>query len=250
MKKISAILLALALIVMACVPFSASAADEAFTYKIEVDEVVEGAETIKVTITLVDNDEVYPLNGGFILTYDPEAMEVVIPEGKRGPDADLLTELPNCAVNVMEENVDPEDENSPKVPTGEIKIGFMSELEETETVVFKGTFKLAAAAEVGTEYNFAIESYQLVLYEEGNLSGIDIIAGGAVLADEVTVVAEAAPTTTAAPTTAAPTTAAPTTAAPTTKAPVAGGEATPWALMATVAVAGAALVVLSTKKSK
>lgn len=216
MKKISAIVLAIVLVMMASVPFCASA-DTTFT--VSGGEVTTDVETITVTIGYETSDEI--LNGKYYVTYDPAKLELVVPK--------KTSEMNGIAGATFIPNTD-------KAAEGEFQAGFMvADPMDASGTMATLTFKLLAPA-VGDVYDIALEVTEWAT-QDADLAKGNPIKGAA----QVKVVA---PTTTTTTTT---TTVATTT---TTKKAAAAGEATPWALLATVTVAGAALVVLSTKKSK
>lgn len=245
MKKISAIVLAIALVLMMSVPFTASAAS---TFVAPAVEAEVGATEIAYTVSYEQTD--YIANGKVEIEYDAEKLELVIPtktdrDGNVVDNPDAMGKLPAAVVNAATE--------------GKIIIAFASASPIADTgVVAELVFALKDTAVVGDEIAVKVSTSEWI-DDLGDDYAADVAAaeGKIVVTEKATeapTTTEAAPTTTEAEvtTTEAPatTTAAPTTAAPTTKAPTTAGEATPWALLATVTMAGAALVVLSTKKSK
>ena len=259
MKKFSVIALVCALALMMTVPFSAFA-DEAFTLSVgEVSGKVGDEVTVAIDFAMADG--VYLLNGDFEITYPADKLDLQVPP-KTGL-ADPANKL--CTLTGVTAEVAADEEN------GTIRVSFMDSSAEglanmTEKVLAKLPFVILEEGDI----EIAITTKTLMRTEDG-VTGIDALeeADGTIEAAAVITVEEATTTTTttttvatttttteattAATTTEATTTeatATTTTAATTTKAPTAAGEATPWALLATVTVAGAALVVLSTKKSK
>ncbi len=268
MKKISVIALVCALAMMLTVPFGAFA-DASFAFNAKEVSGKVGDE-VTVAVEFAMGEGVYLLNGDFVINYPADKLDLVVPP-KTGV-ADPVNKL--CTLTGVYVAVNADEDK------GEIKISFADDSAEvlanmTEKVLAKLPFVIKDGAEGKIEV--AINTTTLMRTEDG-ITGIDALAEeGEITATAVINVEKEAVTTTttkatttkatttttkattaattkattkatAAATTAA-TTAAPTTAA-TTKAPTAAGEATPWALLATVTVAGAALVVLSTKKSK
>ena len=251
MKKFSVIALVCALALMLCVPFGAFA-DAAFTLSIgEVSGKVGDEVTVAVDFAMADG--VYLLNGDFEITYPADKLDLQVPP-KTGL-ADPVNKL--CTLTGVTAEVKADEEN------GRILVSFMDSTGEglanmAEKVLMKLPFVILEEGDI----EIGITTKTLMRTTDG-VNGIDALeeADGAIEAAAVITAEEATTTeatttttTTVATTTAATTTAATTTttttAATTTKAPAAAGEATPWALLATVSVAGAALVVLSTKKSK
>lgn len=242
MKKISAIILAVALIVMACVPFCASADDKKVTLSMEKTDITVEDGTFTVVVNYEATGALY--NSGKILVgFDTEKVEII-----PNADGNVFTKAGAIAKGV--------DSVSSSLPSATYKldtsagkgltIAFASagEIESKENVVtLKLRFKEGVTAEENVAFTLKVLEFGTYVDPEVGGTGEDVAASSPVV-DSTVNLAEPTVAPTEAPTTAAPT------EAPTTKAPVAGGEATPWALMATVAVAGAALVVLSTKKSK
>ncbi len=254
MKKISAIVLALALVLMACVPFCASAASDKISFDTQATKNDDGSYTVEITYdaSALEAEDFYLMDGGFFFEYDPAVMTLNVIK-KVSPVSDLSGAIINEKYDDQEgkvfltfAGVDGEDS------VGAL-ISMNFTLKDAETPAEYG-IKLtvdglkaqnpddlsAGTVDLGAEFNEPVEIPDAIVVAAPTTTEAP--------ADPTTTEAPADPTTTEAP--ADPTTAAPTTAAPTTAAPIPGGEATPWALMATVAVAGAALVVLSTKKSK
>lgn len=243
MKKISAIVLAIALVLMMSVPFSASAAT---TFVAPTVEAEVGATEIVYTVGYEQND--YIANGKVEIEYDAEKVELVVPTktdrvtGEEVPNPDVFGKIVDGAV--VNASVE-----------GKVIVAFAKATPIADTgVVAELVFALKDTAVAGDEIAIKVSTPEWI--DDLNEEKCDTVAA----AEGKIVVKEKAEETTTAPTeattvateatTVAPTTAAPTTAAPTTKAPTTAGEATPWALLATVTMAGAALVVLSTKKSK
>lgn len=245
MKKLSAILLAVALVVMACVPFCASADDTTFTFALKEDRLVADENGV-LTVTLKYTTTGEKVYGGKVFF---------------GIDADKVEYVTDANGKTFEDNGDiSEDFDSGKevaecaLPISAVFNG-KSDLGTGITITFANAKALATDSDLmimrlklkdgvsADELKFTVKPIQ---WKVGK-SLKDIVTADTA-ATELT--AKVGPAPTEAPTEAP--TAAPTEAptAGTTKAPNKTGEATPWALMATVAVAGAALVVLTTKKSK
>ncbi len=236
MKKISVIALVCALAMMLTVPFGAFA-DASFAFNAK-DVSGKVGDEVTVAVEFAMGEGVYLLNGDFVISYPADKLDLVVPP-KTGV-ADPANKL--CTLTGVFFEVKADEDK------GEIKINFADSSAEalanmTEKVFAKLPFVIKEGAEGKIEV--AINTTTLMRTEDG-ITGIDALAeeGEITATAVINVEKEAVTTTTTKATTAAPTTAA------TTKAPTAAGEATPWALLATVTVAGAALVVLSTKKSK
>ena len=238
MKKFSVIVLAIALVMMMSVPFTASA-DAPVALSIPNVEVEAG--TTDVTVKVNFETAEYLLDGGFIIEFPADKLElqVAAASGPKDPANDL-SPLPNKQVNANDK------------ANGSILVAFADPDGVTGTgVIAELPFKVVDPAAEG-EYEIKIYADRLVKWVDGAAAGENLVTDEVNFETTGKVIVKAAATQapTEAPTqapTEAPTQAP--TQAP-TKAPSATGEATPWALLATVTVAGAALVVLSTKKSK
>ncbi len=229
MKKVSAIVLAVLMLMMAAVPF-ASAEEEAAVFTMDVSDVAVG--DTEVTVTVNYETALAILNGKMTLTYDATKLEVVVPidEEYDEPDESLIAGKNLSRVGMASVNLDKE---------GEIIVGFVSQEKAIAKsgVAMAVTFKLkgvSAAAEL---------PLKLVVNEWTTAEG-NAVEGKAIEVEDVIAITEPTEAPTAAPTEAP--TAAPT-AAPTEGTP-ATGEATPWALLTVTALAGAALVGLTMKR--
>lgn len=248
MKKFSVIALVCALAVMLCVPFGAFAGAPAFTLS-AADVTGKVGDEVTVEVKFAMDEGMYVMNGGFEINYPADKLDLVIPP-KTGL-ADPVNKLCTLTGVMAEVGVDE--------AKGTILIQFADSSAEalanmTDKVLAKLNFVVLAEGDIAIDV--AVTS--LARTEDG-VTAIDALeeAGEIKAATEVKVEKEVVTTTTTKATTtttkATTTTAKATTTtakATTTKAPTQAGEATPWALLATVSVAGAALVVLSTKKSK
>ena len=250
MKKVSAIVLAVLMLIMAAVPFAASAEDAPVVTLSAADvKLAPGADgTLKVSFDT--GDGFYLINGSVYVIYNADELEVKVPvNGKGKTDYTMLLG----------------DEVSKMVADGNTLTAADDEtLEEGQEAV-----KVAFAASAGiNDTTGTLLNVPVKLKDGVKEATVKVVAGADLSvedADEVTVnavaeeievkVAEEAPvatTTTGAPTTTttAPAPADTTTAAPadnTTAAPEAG-ENTPWALLTVTALAGAALVGLTMKR--
>ncbi len=263
MKKFSVIALVCALAMMLTVPFGAFADEPAFA--LVVDDVTgKVGDEVVVDIAFTMAEGVYVMNGDLTIHYPADELDLVIPPktGLADPVNKLCT-LPVGYVEVMAF----EDK-------GEINIAFADQTAEgLANMVDKVIAKLPFVIKAEGDHSIKVETKTLMRTEDG-ITGIDVLeelgtpdAPGKIEADAVIEAKPAATTTTTTTTTTkatttttkatttttkatTTTTTTKATTAATTKAPTPAGEATPWALLATVSVAGAALVVLSTKKSK
>lgn len=242
MKKISVIALVCALAMMLTVPFGAFA-DAPITVKGTAAVGEDNAVEVVFDYALAADAEYGLANGEFTISFPADKLTLNANSGK---EENAMCKLPGKVVN------------ADKKADGEVVIGFMtSDAYEIMDPAALATLPFIVKDGVTGTIEVVLTFKVLTAYVD-DVNAEDLMANGALTAtatieieaEEEPVVTTTSTTkaTTAAPTTAA-TTAAPTTAA-TTKAPTAAGEATPWALLATVTVAGAALVVLSTKKSK
>lgn len=220
MKKILTMIVAIAMLAMMVMP--ASAADN-FKLTVEGADIAVGATTATVVVKLETTEKL--MDGGVFISYPTDKLELILPEESDDIDDPLgtITEMDNAEVGI---------ENN------QLKVAFMN-----SKGIKAGTHTIATL-NFKVKDSSAAEKIDITVTIDRLMAKGDSDVGNALVDDDnpaapvvgsVNVVA--APSTTEAPTT---------TTAP--NAPT--GEATPWALMATVAVAGAALVVLSTKKSK
>lgn len=233
MKKVSAIVLAVLMLMMVAVPF-ASAEGETAELKVSVPTVTANkGEEIEVPVTF-SNDQKYGLiNGTLKVEYDAEALELIVPVNKR--DTEDLTMIIDDIIALTVEAKQPE--------AGVIDFGFAG---SKGILDFEGTlmtlkFKVLTdevgsyAVKVTAGDDLTFEDIDSATAEAAGDTVKVVIAGG------VGAVAVAEATTTEAPTT---TEAATTTTIPDT----ATGETTPWALLTVTALAGAALVGLTMKR--
>lgn len=241
MKKISVIALVCALAMMLTVPFGAFA-DAPITVKGTATVGEDNAVEVVFDYALAADAEYGLANGEFTISFPADKLTLNANSGK---EENAMCKLPGKVVN------------ADKKADGEVVIGFMtSDAYEIMDPAALATLPFIVKDGVTGTIEVVLTFKVLTAYVD-DVNAEDLMANGAVTATAtieieeeegpvVTTTTTNKDTTTA---TTAATTKAPTTAA-TTKAPTAAGEATPWALLATVTVAGAALVVLSTKKSK
>lgn len=218
MKKVSAIVLAVLMLMMVAVPF-ASAEDAPAVFTIDVSEASVGDSEVTVTVNYETALKI--LNGKLTLTYDAEKLEVVVPIDPEYNEADesLIAGKNLSRVGMAAVNLDKE---------GEIVVGFVS---QDKTIAASGvamtvTFKLKDSSAV------AELPISLVVDEWTTADG-NAVEEAPIKVDGAIKIAEAT-TTEAATTTTIPDTAT--------------GETTPWALLTVTALAGAALVGLTMKR--
>lgn len=237
MKKFSVIALVCALAMMVSVPFGAFA-DAPIAVKGTATVGEDNAVEVVFDYALADNAEYGLANGEFTITFPADKLTLNANSGK---EENAMCKLPGKVVNAE------------KKAEGEVIIGFMTSdayeiMDPAALATLPFTVKEGVTGPIEVVLTFKV----LTAYVD-DVNAEDLLADGALTAtatieiegeeEPVATTTEAEATTTTTTTTAAP-------AATTTKAPSTTGEATPWALLATVTVAGAALVVLSTKKSK
>lgn len=244
MKKVSAIVLAVLMLMMVAVPF-ASAEDASAEMKVVV-ETVEGAkgEEVEVPVSFSHDAKYGLINGTLKVEYDADALELVVPVNKRGNE-DLTMIMNSEVITLTVEAMQPE------AGVIDFALAGTAGIMDFEGVMMTLKFKVLTDV-AGT--------YEVKVTGGDDLSLEDVDTATATAAGEVVkavvvggvggvkvVEATQAPTTEA-PTTAAPT-AAPTEAPATTTIPdTATGETTPWALLTVTALAGAALVGLTMKR--
>ena len=163
MKRFAAFLLMLAL-VCACMPVFATETAPAVTLTVEDAEVETGCETVEVTITY-DTAE-FLLDGGFIITFPADKLELIVGE-KTGPSdpANKLSPLPNKQVNVANKD------------NGEITVVFADANGSVtgEGVLAKLPFKILDPS-VEAEYAIEVKADRLVKWVEGNTAGENLVS--------------------------------------------------------------------------
>ena len=255
MKKLSAILLAVALVVMACVPFCASAED-VVTFSLDQSNLVaddNGVLTATLKYTATGEK---PYSGKIFIGIDDEKVEFV-------KDANGVTFADNGDISEdFEEGQEPLSyemagnglfNGKTEYGTGAVLAFANAKALPLESNIVTLRLKLKDGV-TADSLTFKVQVLEWMVGKsltdvaDPNAAAVELTATIGSTSSETD---EPTPSETEAPTpseTEAPSTDE--TKAPTTKAASTTGEATPWALMATVAVAGAALVVLTTKKSK
>ncbi len=229
MKKVSAILLSLTLLLLAMVPFAASADDVTLTLTVgsaTVDK--DGVAQVPITFSNTAGYGIMEIQ--ITVEYDPDQVEFIVPKNING-DAitGLMTEGNWQKVDGVDKPMTPGAVNIATIATGPI--------EATSGTLYNLQFQVLDA-EYGDEFTITLTNVSATLADEdGNevaLTDVEIE-----VVDGVITVAE--PTT-------APTTEA-TTAAPTTGTkPNDTGDSTPWSLLAVAALASAGLVVMTMKR--
>lgn len=253
MKKLSAILLAVALVVMACVPFCASAEEPAgtVTFKVEKSEVVDGQFTLFLNYEMTG---MQVLGATVDLGYDASKVEIasmVDEEGVTLPpfmDNHLVNEESEAVVYKATGTAVISDSSSYENGIN-MQIAKATPFKDSEGTMLEVLMNVKDENVTAADFKVKVSTW-LVADKKDPTTIYKVISEDAPQEETYTLSFETKSSEEPTPietTTEAPN---PTTEAPTTKAPNKTGEATPWALMATVAVAGAALVVLATKKSK